>query len=278
MFYHVLIETNEKVGKSKTNKQIFEIDRTDKELLLSDIIIPFVKKEEFQFNGYFINTKDVVRLMVKTTEKSARELSQYENDNMPAGIFMYVSPQDIFSYDKYTKDITKEILDEAKKIKPVEITPVVNRNIHTTDKTKVFIVHGHDKGAKEEMARFIEKLGITAIILHEQANEGSTIIEKIEKNSNVGFAVILYTACDFGGKDTSNLRPRARQNVVFEHGYFIAKLGRNNVCALVAPNVEKPGDIDGVVYLPFDTNGGWKLSLAKELKSAGYDIDFNLVI
>lgn len=277
MFYHVLIETNEKIGKSKTNKQIFEIDRTDKELLLSDVIIPFVKKEDFQFNGYFINAKDVVRLMVKTTEKSARELSQYENEHMPAGILMYVSPQDIFGYDKYTKDITKEILDEAKKVRHVEVVPVVNKDMPTPDKTKVFIVHGHDKGAKEEMARFIEKLGLTAIILHEQVNEGRTIIEKIEKNSDVGFAVILYTACDFGGGDKSNLQPRARQNVVFEHGYFIAKLGRNKVCALVEPDVEKPGDIDGVVYLPFDTSGGWKLSLAKELRSAGYEIDFNLV-
>ena len=275
MFYHVLIETN---GKSKTNKRILEMDITDKAVLLSEILIPFIKKEDFQLNGYFINKKDVVRLMVKTTEKSARELSQHENDIMPAGLIMYVRPQDIFNYDKYTKDITKEIMDEANNIKSTEVTSVVNREVPKIDKTKVFIVHGHDKGAKEEMARFIEKLGIKAIILHEQVNEGRTIIEKIEKNSDVGFAVILYTACDFGGNDKSNLKPRARQNVVFEHGYFIAKLGRNNVCALFATGVEKPGDIDGVVYIPFDTNGGWKLSLAKELKNAGYDIDFNLAL
>ena len=69
---------------------------------------------------------------------------------------------------------------------------------------------------------------------------------------------------------------RARQNVVFEHGYLISKLGRNNVCALVKDSVEVPNDISGIVYIPLDNNGGWKIPLAKEMKSSGYEIDFNL--
>jgi len=69
---------------------------------------------------------------------------------------------------------------------------------------------------------------------------------------------------------------RARQNVVFEHGYLIAKLGRKNVCALVRDNIEVPNDISGIVYVPLDKNDGWKIALAKEMKSAGYKINFNL--
>lgn len=150
----------------------------------------------------------------------------------------------------------------------------------TLDKTKVFIVHGHDELAKIEVARFVERLGFSPIILHEQSNSGKTIIEKIEANSNVGFGVVLYTPCDVGStKDNKdNLQPRARQNVVFEHGYLIGKIGRSNVCALVKDKVETPNDISGVVYISMDSNKAWQLSLAKEMKSAGYAIDMNKII
>lgn len=141
--------------------------------------------------------------------------------------------------------------------------------------TQVFIVHGHDEGAKQEVARFIEKLGLTPIILHEQPSSGRTIIEKIEAYSNVGFAVVLYTPCDVGALKghEDKLRDRARQNVVFEHGYLIGKIGRMNVCALVKGDVETPGDITGVVYVSMQSE--WRLTLAKELKSSGYNVDMN---
>nr|WP_298090123.1 nucleotide-binding protein [uncultured Blautia sp.] len=145
------------------------------------------------------------------------------------------------------------------------------------EKEKVFIVHGHDAEAKFEVARFIEKIGFEPIILHEQVNDGMTVIEKIEKYSNVGFGIVLYTPCDVGyAKNEENKKmARARQNVVFEHGYLISKLGRNNVCALVKEAVEIPNDTSGIVYIPLDNNGGWKIPLAKEMKSSGYEIDFN---
>ncbi|PAQ14732.1 DNA-binding protein [Bacillaceae bacterium SAOS 7] len=146
------------------------------------------------------------------------------------------------------------------------------------DMTKVFIVHGHDNAAKQETARFIERLGLNAIILHEQVNQGKTIIEKIEENTNVGFAIVLYTPCDLGkAKDDLDLKDRARQNVIFEHGYLTGKLGRQRVSALVKGNVEKPNDISGVVYIDMDNGGGWKVSLAREMKSVGYDIDMNKI-
>ena len=146
------------------------------------------------------------------------------------------------------------------------------------DLTKVFIVHGHDDLLKNEVARFIEKLGLKTIILHEQASSGKTIIEKIEEYSNVGFGIVLYTPCDVGAKQTENidLKPRARQNVVFEHGYLIGKIGRENVCAIVKGKLEKPNDISGVVYV--STNEEWRLSLAREMRDSGYMIDMNMAI
>lgn len=145
------------------------------------------------------------------------------------------------------------------------------------NKSQVFIVHGHDEAAKTKTARFIEKLGLTPIILHEQASGSKTVIEKIEAYSNVGFGIVLYTPCDIGAKNEDNpdLKNRARQNVVFEHGFLIGKIGRGNVCALVKDNVETPNDISGVVYVKMDDDDAWHLKIARELRNSGYDIDMN---
>jgi predicted nucleotide-binding protein len=146
----------------------------------------------------------------------------------------------------------------------------------TRNKRKVFIVHGRDNEAKQEVSRFIESLGLEAIILHEQASSGMTIIEKIEHYSNdADFALVLYTACDKGrGAHETNVpaRDRARQNVIFEHGYLMAKLGRENVCSLVKGQIETPNDISGVVYVQLDDFGAWKNDVTKELKACGYSI------
>lgn len=145
--------------------------------------------------------------------------------------------------------------------------------VREMDMKKIFIVHGHDGEAKSEVARFIEKNDLEAIILHEQASRGQTIIEKIESNTNVGFAIVLYTPCDEGKSiSDTELQYRARQNVVFEHGYLIGKLGRMKVCALVKGKVEKPNDISGVVYIDMDSRGAWKMELVKEMQEQGYDV------
>ena len=148
-------------------------------------------------------------------------------------------------------------------------------------KQKVFIVHGHDNEAKIEMARTLEMLGFEAIILHEQPNTGRTIIEKIAAYSDVVFAVVLYTECDLGRDKTKKVEEeqyRARQNVVFEHGYLIGKLDREKVAAFVKGNVETPGDISGVVYTTMDNAGAWKQELVREMRAAGLNVDFNKLI
>lgn len=140
---------------------------------------------------------------------------------------------------------------------------------------KVFIVHGHDDGARETVARFLENIGLEAIILHEQANQGRTVIEKVIANSDVGFAVVLLTPDDEGCKKGEIPEPRARQNVLLELGYFIGRLGREKVCALKCGSLEIPSDFAGVVWEPMDSSGGWKQKLARELEAAGHCIDWN---
>ncbi|MBU1190270.1 MAG: nucleotide-binding protein [Gammaproteobacteria bacterium] len=143
--------------------------------------------------------------------------------------------------------------------------------------SKVFLVHGHDEAAREGTARFLEKLKLEPIILHEQPNAGKTIIEKVEAYSSVAFAVVLLTPDDMGANKGSegSLKPRARQNVIMELGYFLGKLGRTHVAALLKDDIEKPSDYDGVVYISIDPGGAWRLQLARELKAAGLNVDLN---
>ena len=145
---------------------------------------------------------------------------------------------------------------------------------------EVFIVHGRDDGTKETVARFVERLSLKATILHEQPSAGQTIIEKLEKYADkAGFAIVLLTPDDIGSlrdeiADESKLR--ARQNVVFELGYFMGKLGRERVCPLFKGEIEKPSDIDGVVYVPMDGED-WRLKLGQEMKNAGFPVDMNKI-
>jgi predicted nucleotide-binding protein len=141
-------------------------------------------------------------------------------------------------------------------------------------------VHGHDDGAKQALARFLEQIGAAPIVLHEQPNGGRTLIEKLEHFGEVSFALVLLTPDDVGSLNAERpaLRTRARQNVLLELGYFIGKLGRARVCALYKGIEELPSDIVGVVYVEMDDRGAWKMEIARELKAAGYSINANALV
>lgn len=173
----------------------------------------------------------------------------------------------------------KEILEE----KLLDIEPETSTQGKSTqfpNNGQIFIVHGHDELIKQSVARFLEKLDLKPIILHEQPNQGKTLIEKLEMHSAlVDFAIILLTPDDKGypADDPKKIRDRARQNVILELGLFVGLLGRNRVCALYKGDIEVPSDYAGVVYIPLDERDGWKLSLAKEIKQV-IDIDLNKAI
>lgn len=160
-----------------------------------------------------------------------------------------------------------------------------SRDIHTKvsspsvsgTSSSVFVVHGHDEAALQGLARFLEKLGLKAIVLREQPDQGRTIIEKFEDSAaEVGFAVVLLTPDDLGGTVKSGASdPRARQNVVFELGYFAGKLGRGRVCLLRKGEVEIPSDLYGVIYTDMDLSDGWQTKLVRELKAAKLEFDAN---
>jgi predicted nucleotide-binding protein len=151
----------------------------------------------------------------------------------------------------------------------------------SASKVRVFVIHGHNDVLKLELARMLERLGLEALVLHEQPNQGKTIIEKLERDAaGTTFAVALLSGDDVGyaKSKVDDAKPRARQNVVLELGYFSGLLGRTRVAVLYESGVEIPSDYLGVVYIPIDPAGSWKFSLAKELQAAGISIDLNKVV
>ena len=155
----------------------------------------------------------------------------------------------------------------------------INTNMgkNRTSNNKVFIVHGHDGELKEKVARRLEQQGIEAIILSEQVNRGRTIIEKVEAYSDVNVAIILFTQDDLGvaKEEKGNEKYRARQNVVFEAGYFMGYLGRENIIMIADENVEIPGDLSGMVYT---TRDSWEFEMLKELNAAGMKVNMNKLL
>lgn len=138
---------------------------------------------------------------------------------------------------------------------------------------KVFVVHGHDHMLLDEVELMLRRIGLDPVIVKNEANSGRTIIQKITDLSDVGFGIILYTCCDEGRKkgDTA-LRDRARQNVIFEHGYLYAKLGPGRVAALNDAGIEIPSDLAGVLYVPRSAPD-WKNQLMREMRAAGLEFD-----
>jgi len=172
------------------------------------------------------------------------------------------------------------IQEDSEQTEPLDQTPASKAAGST-----VFVVHGHDELARTQIVSFLTTLELTPIVLADQPNKGHTVIEKLEFYAGqASFAIVLLTPDDLGhAKTDQNERPRARQNVVLELGYFIGKLGRAKTCALYKkgvelPDMELPSDFTGVVYTLMDQFGAWKLLLGRELREAGFDVDLNRLL
>lgn len=175
--------------------------------------------------------------------------------------------------ESYLRSRISELEEEAAEMALVPTGGgVANREVTR----KVFVVHGHDRGTKETVARFLSQLELDPIILHEKPNEGRTIIEKFEHHANVACAVVILSPDDVGWAKAAPeaQEQRARQNVIFELGFFVGKLGRNRTFALLLHGVTKPSDFGGVLYIPMDGDS-WKMEVVRELKAAGMDVDAN---
>lgn len=231
-----------------------------------------VKRSDPEFQAWHNKTE---RILNRLFGERSFEAKDFKHRAFTMTAYMCGTPDSAF-VDRCRNDLltTKSIFLNYIK----ELSDVVEPNVSSlkNDYSNVFIVHGHDSELKTEVALLLQKQNINGIVLSEQANAGKTIIEKFESNSDkCNAAVVLMTADDEGKSlSESAYNKRARQNVIFEAGYFMGKLGRDKVIIIVEAGVEIPSDLQGVVYTD-KTN--WKFQVLAELKSMGYKVDANLL-
>ncbi len=200
-----------------------------------------------------------------------QQIDAYEDGLERAQAIIQSMVDEIRVYGLPSDNVTRS---QSSLITPKGTKPTSNR---------VFVVHGHDEAMKQSVARVLEKLNLKPIILHDQPNKGRTIIEKFTDYSDVSFAVVLLSPDDLAfaaDKAVSSAKPRARQNVILELGFFLGKLGRDRVFSLYNGdgNFELPSDYNGVIYTPYDRAGSWRVELLRELKSCGFSVDANLLL
>lgn len=281
MFYHIAV-TNEncKNLEKKSHYPIYELNITEMGRIY-EIVRKYNRGEQVRIKNRFIDNHQYPEMMIVQSEETAEKfVKKHEQELERSGYFMFDHRQlpDKFFNEKRDRedDITAKVFDHVEK----ETHPKARlANTDVVKNKRVFIVHGHDETIEVKASQLIKDLGFEPVILHEEPDKGQTIIEKLERCTDVGFGIILYTPCDHGGEmGSDSMMPRARQNVVFEHGMLIGKLGRGRVCALLKGDIEKPSDISGIIYKTIDDKGMWRIEVAKELDEAGYDVDMNKLL
>ncbi len=227
----------------------------------------------------FIKWQKKVERFLKSYYHEGDEYNDFINTSFGLHVWTFDTPDSSWVEAcadglRETKAIFEVYLEELQSCdNEKNITSGTDKNV---DNNRVFVVHGHDGELRQSIARTLEKQGIEPIILAEQANLGATIIEKFERYSDVRAAICLFTEDDLGkANKEDDLKHRARQNVVFEAGYFIGKLGRENVVLLANRDIEMPSDLSGVVYTD---NSMWQMQVLKELKEMGFSVDLNKAI
>jgi len=275
MYFHVLIKQ-----KSKPELVEYKFDLSE-EKLQSQFLTPFENGENIFVNGINIALDDLDRISIcKSKDHSSKILpsirSKIKNGDLYPGL------SDKCHFINECEDVTDDFIQGAPGYKKRNLMKKITESNFQSN--QIFVVHGHDEEMKHAVARTLEKLNLNPIILHEQPNKGRTIIEKFaDYAENTSFAIILLSPDDKGYKKDQNpesAKFRARQNVILELGFFIGKLGRNNVAAIFKndQDFELPSDYDGVLYIPYNNPRQWQIDLVNELKSAGYNVDANKLI
>ena len=263
-----------------------EAEETDlsHEQLVKNITKPYNQRKKFLCKGKIIHPVDVTTIRIIETEQPANEI--LGRIKATRGLWATFTFSDFQLLEEQGKDVTREYIqvDRRKQKKK----KVVKKRFPSLRK-EVFIVHGRDHNPMKELKAMLKKFGLNPIVLHEQPSGSRTIVEKLEKYSDVGYAFVILTPDDLSLSAAGRILQfedgryqmtediyarRARQNVILEFGYFVGKLGRDRVCCLHKGDVERPSDMSGIVYIPFkESVNEVRDKIVKELKAAGYEIE-----
>lgn len=150
-----------------------------------------------------------------------------------------------------------------------------NSNEFLKDGPAVFIIHGYNNEMKKSVQVFLSRCELKDVVLHEQPDKSRTIIEKlIEEGATANYVIAVLSPDDLQSDGTL----RARQNVILEIGYFIGKLGRDKVRLLIKESTSIPSDLQGILYDNYDSEGAWRINLAKEIMAVGIPINIDKLI
>jgi len=293
-FYHILIGYDD--PKRSSRLVLYELDLSKNDV---EVFVEQYKKGRVLFKGKWLDVLNIEEIEIQET--------QHPHDSW-ANIVPLVSVEDITISSRGTK--AKDVTRQFVRSEPKKLRKSAKQSVSSKD---VFVVHGHDIQSVNELKKMLVEFGLNPIVLHEQPSGSRTIVEKLEKYSDVGYAFVILTPDDIGclnievskslqslvgtlqnlieaytvikhkgplkrvhgelSKVASSFKPRARQNVVLEFGYFIGFLGRDRVCCLYKGDVELPSDMHGIVYLPFKNSlEEIRVEIMKELKQADYEI------
>lgn len=275
-FYHIKIDYFD--SKLKVNQTIYSYDIKDREFVEKKVRA-YLGKKQFIIEGTIIDSSDVRGFKVYNSEYDINKCIVIGDEKLRFATLWYTKVS-IFEREDLLKDITREIFEkESSELEKAESTSEKSASSSLNSSKKIFIVHGHNSAIRTEVELMVKNLGYTPIVLFKQPDGGATIIEKLEREvEDIAFSIILYTACDKGcAKESQDLRPRARQNVVFEHGMMCGILGRKRVVALLEKGLEIPGDLSGIIYKEIDPYGKWKQDIVGEMRYAGLNVDANLL-
>lgn len=281
MLYHIRIDYFD--NKLKGNQTLYSFDIPELNNV-EDKIRKYLSGKSILLAGTKLLSDDILHFRVFQSESNIKRCMEIGDSKLGPNVIFVYTKDTILGESDICPEITNDIFEkvDANLQSAKNKTPESEENeIETSETSKnVFIVHGHNETIRSEVELLIKELGYNPIVLFKRPDGGSTIIEKLERETkDIVFAVIIYTGCDEGKpKESDVLKPRARQNVVFEHGMMCGILGREKVVALVEPEVEFPGDLSGIIYKKLDNSGHWQIEIAREMKESGLDVDLNKLL
>ena len=297
-YYHVRIVHHD--PSRKRRRDAYELDLS-KEELMERIVGPYLTGKTFMCGGQPIDAFFINLIKVSESDEASSTLIPKLRTERAAASFRtgIIAPvSDEYLVVENSRNVTRELISHPPVKEEISEKPEVMKSAPSKN---VFIVHGRDHKPIKELKAMLRKFGLNPIVLHEQPSGSRTIVEKLEKYSDVGYAFIVLTpddiGCDYGKyvfglfpyekgklklhktslsvmkKLDERLKRRARQNVVLEFGYFIGLLGRDRVCCLYRGNIELPSDMHGIVYISFEESvAEVRGKIIKELKAAGYKL------
>jgi predicted nucleotide-binding protein len=259
-----------------------KVDITEDELL-TRYVEPYIYGETIVINGTTLEPQEISRVKITQSENSLSPIIEKieQRDKMDRSPYKMLRASAKWRAIDEVDEVTDKYINVApgsKKRKQVQekVSEMINSK-------KVFVVHGHNTELKNDVELFLKSINLEPIVLHRQLDEGLTVIEKFEKHSDVVYAIILLTPDDIGfpvkeiekPEEERDIEYRARQNVIFEFGYFVGKLSRKNVCCIYKEGVQLPSDLNGLIYKPVKKSiEEVGLFVMKELKNVGLDVKF----